>query len=151
MIASLAGCSTAAQISGLAAGGTAGAATANPAVGYAVGIGTAVAFDELFKWFGRSRAHAEQLAIARVAANLPEGGEAAWRIRHTIPFGNEDGHVHVVRAIDTPLATCRELVFSVETRPPNAPEWYSASICRDTDGWDWAAAEPAVPRWGFLQ
>jgi hypothetical protein len=151
MLASLGGCTTAAQLSGLAAGGTAGAATANPAVGYAVGIGTAVAFDELFKWVGRSRAHAEQIAIAQVAAGLPQGGEAAWRIRHTIPIGNEAGEVQVVRTIATPMTTCREIVFSVENRPPKAPEWYSASICRNTEGWDWAAAEPAVPRWGFLQ
>jgi hypothetical protein len=151
ILASLGGCTSAAQLSGLAAGGTAGAATANPAVGYAVGIGTAVAFDELFKWVGRSRAHAEQLAIAQVAAGLPQGGEAAWRIRHTIPIGNESGEVHVVRTIDTRLTSCREIVFSVESRPPNAPEWYWASICRNTAGWDWALAEPAVPRWGFLQ
>lgn len=93
----LGGCKAAAQLSGLAVGGATGAATANPAVGYAVGIGTAVAADELFKWIGRSRTHAEQLAIASAASDLPQGGAAHWRIRHSIPIGNEKGEVWVTR------------------------------------------------------
>jgi hypothetical protein len=147
----LTGCKTMAELTGLAAGGAAGAATASPAVGYAVGLGTAVAADELFKWIGRTRARAEQDAIATAAADLPEGGVAPWRIRHTIPVGNEDGEVHVVRVIETSLATCREIVFSVADRPPAAPAWYASSICREAAGWHWALAEPAVDRWGYLQ
>ena len=147
----LGGCKEAAQISGFAAGGAAGATTANPAVGYAVGIGTAVAADELFKWIGRSRAHAEQLAIASAASDLPQGGAAYWRIRHTIPIGNEKGEVWVTRVVDTSLTTCRDIVFSVAEHPPGLPSWYFSTICHDTGGWDWAMAEPAVPRWGFLQ
>ena len=150
-LAALAGCQTAAQLTGLATGGAAGVATANPAIGYAVGIGTAVAADELFKWIGRSRAHAEQLAIAAAAARLPEGGAAYWHIRHTIPFGDEGGEVWVTRVVESGLATCRDIVFSVAKPPPGAPAWYRSSICRGTDGWDWARAEPAVARWGYLQ
>jgi hypothetical protein len=147
----LTGCRFIAELSGLATGAAAGGATASPAVGYAVGIGTQVALEELFKWSGRVRAHAEQEAIAAAAAGLPEGGVAPWYIDHTIPIGNEGGEVRVVRVIDTSLATCREVVFSVADRPPAAPAWYATSICHEASGWHWALAEPAVDRWGFLQ
>lgn len=149
-LALLGGCKSVAELTGLATGGAAGAATANPAVGYAVGLGTAVAADELFKWISRSRAHAEQQAIATAAAGLPDGGEAPWRIRHTVPIGNEGGEVRVVRVIATPLATCREIIFSVADLPA-PPAWYASSICREATGWHWALAEPAVDRWGYLQ
>ena len=146
----LGGCHSAAQLTGLATGAVAGIATGSPAVGYLVGIGTAVAADEAYKWYGRSRSHAEQQAIADAAAPLPEGGAAPWHIGHLVPIGDEQGEVRVVRVIDSPLAQCRELVFSVqEASVP--PQWYATSICRATDGWHWALAEPAVPRWTFLQ
>jgi hypothetical protein len=147
----LGGCQSMSELAGFATGGAAGVATASPAVGYAVGLGTAVAADALFKWVGRTRAHAEQDAIATAAADLPEGGAAPWHIRHTIPIGNEGGEVRVVREIDSSLARCREIVFSVADRPPAAPAWYASSICRAPEGWRWALAEPAVDRWGFLQ
>ena len=148
----LAGCKSAAELTGLATGGIAGVATANPAIGYLVGIGTAAAADRLFIWYGRTRQHAEQQAIADAAAGLPEGDGAPWRIRHVIPYGNEHGEVRVVHVIATPLANCREIVFSVAADAPKPPVWYATSICREgEDGWQWALAEPAVPRWGFLQ
>jgi hypothetical protein len=50
----------------------------------------------------------------------------------------------------TPLAECREILFSVEA-PPTPAAWYAASICRGTSGWHWALAEPAAARWDFLQ
>ncbi len=150
VVALLAGCQSGAQLTGLAAGGVAGTATANPALGYAVAIGTAVAADEAYKWVGRTREHAEQQAIADAAAPLDAGRAAPWRIRHLIPLGNEAGEVRVLRVVDSPLTQCRELLFSV-VDPPHAAAWYSTSICRAADGWHWAVAEPAVPRWGFLQ
>ncbi|MBN9508622.1 MAG: hypothetical protein J0I21_05820 [Alphaproteobacteria bacterium] len=146
----LGGCREAAQLTGLATGGVAGAATASPAVGFAVALGVQVAADEIFKRVGRSRQHTEQNAIAAVAGALPEGGTAPWVVHHTIPIGNEDGEVQVVRLIANPLAECREIVFSVAD-PPKPAAWYATSICRDRGGWQWALAEPAVPRWGFLK
>ena len=146
----LGGCQSGAELTGLATGGAAGAATANPAIGYAVAIGTAVAADELFKRIGRGRANAEQEAISAAAAALMEGDAAPWQIHHFLPYGNEHGEVRVVRVMATPLAVCREIVFSVENKP--APSvWYASSICREAEGWHWALAEPAVERWGFLQ
>jgi hypothetical protein len=147
----LGGCRSAAELGGLATGSAAGIVTASPAVGYAIGIGTQVALDELFKWSGRTRAHAEQEAIANAAADLPEGAAAPWHVDHTIPIGNEGGEVRVVRLIPTPLATCREIFFSVADRPPDAPAWYATTICQETSGWHWALAEPSVDRWGYLQ
>lgn len=148
----LAGCKSAAELTGFAAGGVAGVATANPAVGYIVGIATAAAADQVFKVFGRTRQHAEQQAIADAAAGLPEGDAAQWHIHHFIPIGNEHGEVRVTHVIATPLADCRQIVFSVAAEAPRPPRWYATSICRDgADGWQWALAEPAVPRWGFLQ
>lgn len=148
----LAGCKAAAQLTGFAAGGVAGVATANPAVGYLVGIATATVADEAFRVFGRTRQHAEQQAIAAAAAGLPEGDAAPWHIHHVIPFGDEHGEVRVVDVIANPLAECRQIVFSVAADAPKPPAWYATSICREgEEGWEWALAEPAVPRWGFLQ
>jgi hypothetical protein len=146
----LGACQSGAELTGLAAGGAAGVVTASPAVGYAVGIGTAVAANEFFNWIGRTREHAAQEAIAGAAAPLAVGGAAPWRIDHVIPVGDEHGEVRLVRAMTTPLAECREILFSVE-EPPAAAAWYATSICRAASGWHWALAEPAVERWGFLQ
>lgn len=146
----VAGCSSAADVTGLVAGGVAGGASANPAVGYAVAVGTAAAADEAFKYIGRVRQRAEQNAIADVASGLAEGQAATWSIHHDIPIDNEHGEVQVVRSIDTPLATCREIVFSVDDA--NRPgHWYVTNICQQARRWKWAAAEPSVDRWGFLQ
>ncbi len=149
--AALGGCNTAATLTGLAAGGAAGGATANPAIGYAVAVGTNAAADYAFKYFARVRQRAEQNAIADAAGALPPGRTASWRIEHTIPIGDEHGDVQVVRLIDTPLASCREIVFSVQDGAKRPPHWYDSSICRQTARWKWAAAEPAVERWGYLQ
>ncbi len=139
-----------ATITALIAGGAAGGATGNPAVGYAVAVGTDAAADYTFKYVGRVRQGAEQDAIAEAAGALPPGETAPWRIRHDIPIGNEHGQVQVVREMDTTLAPCREIAFSVEDGK-KPPAWFDASICRQEQGWKWATAEPAVERWGYLQ
>jgi uncharacterized membrane protein len=146
----LAGCDTVGELAGLVTGGSAGVATASPVVGIAVGIAVTTATTEALKYYGRHRQQAEQNAIAEVAGTLPEGGAAPWRIRHDIPIGNEHGEVRVVRVIATPLAECREIVFSVVDLP-DPSSWYSSSICHQAARWKWAEAEPAVERWGYLQ
>lgn len=147
----LAGCHSGAQLTGLVAGGVAGGATANPAIGYAVGIGTAAAADYTLAYVGRTRQHAEQQIIAAAAGPLAEGAQADWHIRHDIPIGNEGGRVMVVRTIESSLALCREIAFSIHDDPPAPEAWFTTTICRNGDQWDWAQAEPAVERWGFLQ
>ena len=140
----LAGCTVVSDMAGLAAGGTAGAATANPAVGFAVGVGVRAGVEELRRYVIRRRQQGEQAAGA-----APVGEPRAWQIRHTIPVDNARGELAVVREYVTPLATCREVVFSVEDG--GHPSLFTTSLCRQAKRWKWAAAEPAVGRWGFLQ
>jgi hypothetical protein len=142
----LAGCRSFDDIAGLAVGGAAGSATGNPVVGYAVGIGVKAGVAELRRYVVRVRARGEQDAIAAAAGAAPLGEPRTWEIRHTIPIGNARGTLTAVRDIATPLATCREVVFVVEDDGT-----FATSVCRQDGGWRWAAAEPAVDRWGYLQ
>lgn len=141
------------QIAGAGAAIISGAGTANPGVGVAIGLGVTAAADYAVKYFGRSRQNAVQDAIATAAGPLAPGAHAPWEIRHSIPIGNERGEVHMVRAIDNPLAPCREIVFSVVDGEGEAltRDWFAAQICRQGERWRWASAEPAVERWGALQ
>jgi hypothetical protein len=61
--------------------------------------------------------------------------------------------VRVTRIINTPLTVCKELFFSVAQHRATEPSraWYKTSACRQGNEWKWAAAEPAVYRWGNLQ
>jgi hypothetical protein len=153
LVALVPGCKAVGEVAGVAVGLASGTATGSPAVGFATGVATNAGVDELVKWVGRSRQGAEQDAIASVAGSLPAGQTAAWRIRHTIPVGNERGRLQVARVIASPLATCKEVVFSVDEDGPAGPlgRLYTTTICWRGDRWKWAAAEPAVPRWGYLQ
>lgn len=145
----LAGCTFVSDVAGLAAGGGAGAATANPAIGFAVGVGVRAGVDELGKYVTRRRHGGEQDAIAEAAGNAPLNEVRPWRIRHTIPVGNAHGTLTAVREAVTPLATCREVLFTVEDDGAAVP--FTTTICLNENRWRWAAAEPAVPRWGLLQ
>jgi hypothetical protein len=149
----LVGCSATPQIAAAVTGGAAGAATANPAVGFAVAVAVDAGANYAVRYYGRSRQGAEQDAIAQIAGALPNGTEATWKIEHTIPIGNEHGQLRVVRTIDSPLAACKEVAFSVDGGDAKDLKraWFTTSICKQTEGWKWAAAEPAVERWGFLQ
>ena len=59
------------------------------------------------------------------------------------------GDPEAVREFATPLTTCREIVFTVVDGDER--DILTTTLCRQQDGWRWAAAEPAVDRWGFLQ
>ncbi len=147
--AMLGGCAAVSDVAGLAAGGGAGAATANPAVGIAVGVGVRAGVEEVRQYVVRRRQQGEQDAIADAAGEAPLGEPRPWQIRHAIPIGNARGELAVVREYTTPLTTCREVVFSVEDG--DRPSLFTTSLCRQATRWKWAAAEPAVARWGFLQ
>ncbi len=107
----------------------------------------------MFRYISRTRLGAEQDAIAQVAGELPVGTAASWKIEHTIPIGNEHGRLHIVRAIDSPLASCKEVAFSVDEGNDQKAKgtWFTTDVCKQADTWKWASAEPAVERWGFLQ
>jgi hypothetical protein len=149
----LAGCKAAPQIAAVITGGAAGAATANPAVGFAVGVATDAGANYAFRYASRTWQRAEQDAIAQTAGGLSVGTKADWKIEHSIPIGNEHGQLHVVRAIDSPLAACKEIAFSVDEGEGAKLQraWFTTSICKQAHQWKWASAEPAVERWGFLQ
>ena len=149
----LAGCKSLPQLTGLVSGGAAGAATASPAVGFLVGIAVDAAADAGLTYLTRTWHGAEQDAIALAAADVPEGGQVPWQIRHPLPLGNEHGELRVVRAIDSPLAQCKEIVFSVDEGAGEKLKrvWFITTLCKQDRTWKWAAAEPAVERWGFLQ
>lgn len=151
----LAGCSSIGGVAGAVAGITSGVATSNPAVGIAVSIGVKAATDAGIKHVTLKLQKEEQDLIATIAGNLPLGEIRPWRMQRSIPYGNEHGELQVTRQLDTPLAQCRDVAFSVavDKAPPDQPlaTWYTTSICLQLNGWQLAAAEPAVPRWGALQ
>lgn len=149
----LAGCTTVPQIAAVVTGGAAGTATANPAIGFTVGVAVDAGTNYALRYYGRSRQGAEQDAIAQAAGDLPVGTEAAWKIEHTIPIGDEHGQLRVVRVIDSPLAACKEIAFSVDEGKGDKLKrtWFTTDVCKQAERWKWAAAEPAVERWGYLQ
>lgn len=153
LAASLAGCKFAGDIVAAGAGGASAAATANPAVGLAVGLAVQAAADAGIKYVTRKRQQAEQDAIAEQVGSMAVGDTGTWRIRHIVPVGDEHGTVRVSREIPNALASCKEAVFSVISgnRPDSPRAWYVTTVCRQEKQWKWAAAEPAVARWGFLQ
>lgn len=151
--AGLSGCSSIGGFAGAAAGVASGAVTSNPAVGYAIGLSVQAATDATTKYVFRNWQKAEQDEIAAVIGNLEVGQSHNWAIVHSVNYGNEHGEVRVTRLIDTPLALCKEVIFSVDTGdgPTLQRAWYVTTACRSDDVWKWAAAEPAAERWGSLQ
>jgi hypothetical protein len=149
----LGGCRFTGDLFSAAAGGAAGSASANPVVGFAVAVGVHSAIDATVSYALRKRQQAEQDAIAAVVGPLGVGEMRPWAIRHDIPIGNEHGDVEVTRLIATPLALCKEIVFSVVegTEPTAQRAWYATNACQEGEKWKWAAAEPTTARRGFLQ
>jgi hypothetical protein len=147
------GCRFAGELAGAAAGGASAAASANPLVGVAVGIAVNSAVDAGTNYIVRTRQGAEQDAIAGEVATMEVGGRRPWKIQHDIPIGNERGEVQVTRVIATPLALCKELIFSVDSGRGEELKraWYMTQVCHAGQHWKWALAEPAVERWGLLQ
>jgi hypothetical protein len=151
----LSACSSVAGITGAAAGIASGSASASPAVGVAVGIGVQAGIDASIKFVLRRWSQQEQARIAELVGGMAVGQRGPWEVRHAVPYGDGQGQVQVVRAFATPLADCKEAVFSVEDAASKAagaaPPRFITIVCRGDQGWKWAAAEPAVARWGALQ
>ena len=150
----LGGCSSIGGFAGAVAGAASGTFTTNPAVGVGVGIAVQAATDTAFQRVFREMQANEQNRIAGIAGTMSVGEQQTWNIHHTIPFTDEHGELRVVGTIDNALATCKEVMFSVAGGSKKAPsqQWFITQTCRQSDGqWRWAAAEPAVARWGALQ
>jgi hypothetical protein len=150
----LGGCSSIGGFAGAIAAAASGVVTSNPAIGLGVGVAVQAATDTAFRRVFRDMQADEQNRIAAIAGAMRVGEQQSWDIHHRIPFTDEHGELRVVGAIDNALATCKEVLFSVAGGPKEAPtrEWFITQTCRQSDGeWRWAAAEPAVARWGALQ
>ncbi len=145
----LGACNQAADVVGAVAGGGAALTSGNPVLAIGVGIGVRTVTAAGIRYVVRIRQGAGQDEVAAVIGSLAPGEVRRWRIRHTIPLGNEAGEVRLVREIDNALAPCREALFSVEDEGER--QWFLTTACRQGETWKWAAAEPAVPRWGSLQ
>lgn len=153
LLIGLGGCRFGGDLVAAAAGGASGAATANPAVGIAVGVTVNSAIDAAFAYVGRKWQQGEQDALAAEVADMGVGEQRAWAVHHFVPIDDEHGKVEVTRAIVTPLTTCKELAFSVESGKGKdvRDAWYVTQACQDGARWKWALAEPATERWDALQ
>lgn len=151
--APLGGCSSVGGIAGAVTGTAAAVGSGNPAVGILVGVGTRAVADEGLRRVSRRWSRTEQDALAEAVGRMAVGEARPWEVRHSLPFGNKRGEVRVLRAVDTPLADCKEVLFSVAASeaPDAARRWFLTSACRQDERWKWAAAEPATERWGSLQ
>lgn len=148
--ACLPGCASVADVAGALAGLASGAISANPAVGIGVGIATRAAVTEAEQRVAFVRRRNEQDAIAAAIAEAGVGETRPWSVQHRVT-GEVAGEVRVIRVIDSALAVCKEAVFSVASDEPAGTLWFSTTACDEGGRWRWAAAEPAVERWGNLQ
>jgi len=150
----LAGCQSLGAISGAVAAVSAGGATANPAVGIAVGVVVQAGTDEAVHYATRTLHQDQQDAIATIVGIAQPGVKYAWENHNVIPVDNGHGQVMVTRVMTTALATCKEFAFSVaddDAKDTPHESWFTASACQQNGHWKWASAEPAVSRWGNLQ
>ena len=150
----LAGCDSIGGFTGAVAGVATGTFSSNPAVGVAVGVAVKAATDAEMHRVFRDMQSDEQDRLAEIAGNMNVGERRSWKVHHLFSYGDEAGEVQVLGRIDNALASCREVLFSVMTKQRDTPtrEWFVTQTCQQSDGhWRWAAAEPAVDRWGTLQ
>ncbi len=148
------GCTSIGGFAGAVAAIATGTATTNPAIGVGVGIAVRAGTDAEFRKIFRDMQADEQNRIAALAGGMAIGEQQSWDIHHKMPFTDERGELRVVGVIDNALATCKEVMFSVAGGSKQTPTsaWFVTQTCRQSDGqWRWAAAEPAVARWGALQ
>ncbi|WP_238500875.1 hypothetical protein [Ralstonia insidiosa] len=149
----VAGCSSVGPLTGAAAGVASGAVTANPAVAYGVAVTVNAATDASIKYATRKWAASEQDALATAVGRLSDGAPSLnWSLERLMGITKAHGKVVLVRTFTTPLATCREAILTVQDgdAPKTAPG-YTIYACQNGNAWQWANAEPAVPRWGNLQ
>jgi hypothetical protein len=152
--AALCGCRSIGGLSGAAAGVASGSAI-GPAAGVAIGIAVESGVDASVKAVRRRWSAEDQTRMAMMVGDMAIGESRPWQTRHFMTLGDEQGHVTLVRVFESSLAPCREAIFSVEdpkaTQAGTPEQHFVTTMCKSADGWRWAAAEPAVGRWGALQ
>ncbi len=154
LAATLAGCDSIGGFAGAVAGVATGTFTSNPAVGLAVGVSVKATTDATMHRVFRNMQADEQDRIAEIAGGLELGESRPWQVHHLFSYGDEAGELRVVDRIDNALASCKQVLFSVTGGKKDAPtrDWFITQECLQSDGrWRWAAAEPAIARWGTLQ
>lgn len=149
----LASCNSLGDLVGAVSGTAAAAGSANPALGIAIGVSTRAVADYGIRYVARRWHRTEQDALAATIGAMEVGEIRPWQVRHDLPIGNEQGEVRLLRVIETPLAQCKEALFSLSSGggAEAQQQWFVTSACRQGEAWKWAAAEPATERWGSLQ
>lgn len=149
----MSGCGSIGGFTGAAAGIMTGAATGNPAIGIGVGVAVRSATDAGVAEVFRDMQRAEQDQVAQAAGQMAVGESRLWSVHHRLSYNDARGEVTVLRNIDNALAPCKEVAVSVEGGKKDAItwQWFTTQVCQHSSGaWQWAAAEPAVERWGVL-
>ncbi|WP_316657298.1 hypothetical protein [Ralstonia condita] len=147
-----AGCSSVGPLTGAAAGVATGTVTANPAVAYGVAVSVNAATDASIKYVTRQWAASEQDALATAIGRLNDSTPSLrWSLERLMGITKAHGTIVLVRTLTTPLATCREAILTVQETTSKAAPGYTIYACLNGGAWQWANAEPAVPRWGNLQ
>lgn len=111
--------STAGAVSGIASS----AATANPLIGYSIGVTVQAATDATVKYVLRTWTKEQHELIAALAGPLSVGQSQQWQVQRVIPYGNERGRVEVLRDIINPLlvaALSAAQLISYRVAAPNA-------------------------------
>ena len=148
----LTGCAAAGPaLTGLATAGvagTVGSATGSALAGVAAGVAVSYGVDQGIKYAERSIEDNVQSAIAGAAGPLEPGQSAAWQVPEKLPFSGRNGTVEVARSFGQAIP-CKEVIFTVAD---DHKAVYTTDVCRNDEGaWVWAAGEPSIHRWGFLQ
>jgi hypothetical protein len=149
----MSGCGSVGGFTGAAAGIVTGAATGNPAIGIGVGVAVRSATDAGMAKVFRDMQRAEQDQVAQAAGQMAVGESRLWSVHHRFSYNDARGEVTVLRNIDNALSACKEVAVSVEGGKKDAItwQWFTTQVCQHSNGaWQWAAAEPAVERWGSL-
>lgn len=137
-------------ISGLATAGvagTVGSATGSALAGLVAGVAVSYGVDQGIKYAERDIQDNVQIAIADAAGPLDVGQAADWQVPQKVPLSGRSGTVEVARSFGQAIP-CKEVIFTVE----KDHGVYTTNVCRNDEGaWVWAAGEPSVHRWGYLQ
>jgi hypothetical protein len=155
-IVPLMGCAAAGPaITGLATAGvagTVGSTTGSAAAGIAAGVAVSYGIDQGVKYGERRVQDNVQSAIATTSGPLDVGQSAAWQVPDEptikkLPFEGRSGTVEVARSFGQAIP-CKDVIFTVD----GDHGVYTTTVCRNDEGaWLWAAAEPSIHRWGYLQ
>lgn len=177
----LAGCGSTAEgitsdIGALGVGTAVGAATGNPVIGLAAGVGVRIAAEEGYNYAERAYYGSLQGAVAAAGGMAEPGDVVYWDFDNFLELGPAGGRIEVVREFGEVLR-CKEVIFTFEPgfgdlevdgipvatdRPPPSAlasvdelpldtEIFTTTICDTPRGWAWAAPRPSTDLWGGLQ